>query len=245
MRTSPLALALLCSHGLSAPLSGSIECHVILVDEIPDAPTVAVDKTPEFCGDTIQDPILVGTNRGIALAVVSIKTPVLTSDTNKPQTAISLVGAHCLFSPRVQACVTGTSLLIGSRDSIPHNPHGWHNQTTTVFNITVPNPDTGFKRRLRMPGLYRVDCDTHRWMHAYVAVFDHTYFSVTDFSGSAIFTNIPPGPYTINVWHEVLGETNFNVSVLSNATNQCDIVWPLIDRRPREMRPPTIRPWPK
>jgi len=51
-------------------------------------------------------------------------------------------------------------------------------------------------------------------MGAYIAVVEHPYFDVTKKSGEFILKDVPPGNYTIEVWHETLGtqtqEIGFN-----------------------------------
>jgi Carboxypeptidase regulatory-like domain len=51
-----------------------------------------------------------------------------------------------------------------------------------------------------------VKCDVHKWMRAYVGVVPHPYFAVTGPDGSFELRNVPPGDYTVAVWHEKLGE---------------------------------------
>ena len=51
-----------------------------------------------------------------------------------------------------------------------------------------------------------VKCNVHSWMHAYIGVVEHPYFAVTGPDGSFTWNNVPPGDYTVSVWHEKLGE---------------------------------------
>ena len=39
-------------------------------------------------------------------------------------------------------------------------------------------------------------------MSAYILVFTHRYFAVTDASGRYEIGRVPPGAYTLTVWHE-------------------------------------------
>jgi hypothetical protein len=48
----------------------------------------------------------------------------------------------------------------------------------------------------------KVKCDIHPWMNAYVAVVPHPYFAVTGPDGAFELPNLPPGTYTVEVWHE-------------------------------------------
>ena len=48
----------------------------------------------------------------------------------------------------------------------------------------------------------KIKCDVHSWMKAYVSVFDHPYFAVTDDSGRYQIENVPIGNYEVVAWHE-------------------------------------------
>ena len=39
-------------------------------------------------------------------------------------------------------------------------------------------------------------------MKAYISVFDHPYFTVTDDTGRYQIDNVPPGKYEVVAWHE-------------------------------------------
>jgi hypothetical protein len=39
-------------------------------------------------------------------------------------------------------------------------------------------------------------------MRAFVFVFDHPYFAVTSKTGTFALSDLPPGTYTIEAWHE-------------------------------------------
>jgi uncharacterized protein (DUF2141 family) len=59
----------------------------------------------------------------------------------------------------------------------------------------------------------KIKCDVHSWMKAYVSVFDHPYFSVTDDSGYYQIDNIPPGDYEVIAWQEKFKDKTLNATV--------------------------------
>ena len=61
-------------------------------------------------------------------------------------------------------------------------------------------------------------CDVHSWMNAYVGVLDHPFFAVTGADGKFDISELPPGDYVIEAWHEELGTQTQNVTVGESAT---------------------------
>ena len=59
---------------------------------------------------------------------------------------------------------------------------------------------------LRKPGLIRLQCDAgHSWMNAWIYVFDHPYYAVTDASGAFVIKDVPAGDHLLELWHEPPG----------------------------------------
>jgi hypothetical protein len=67
--------------------------------------------------------------------------------------------------------------------------------------------------RFDRPGVVRVFCDIHSHMTAFILVFAHRYFAVTDEEGRYRLPDVPPGTYTAAVWHEVLPRQAHAVTV--------------------------------
>ncbi|MDR3634315.1 MAG: hypothetical protein P4L84_10970 [Isosphaeraceae bacterium] len=51
----------------------------------------------------------------------------------------------------------------------------------------------------------RVTCAPHPWEAAWIRVFDHPYFTVTDAEGRFEIKHAPAGDHRIMVWHETAG----------------------------------------
>lgn len=223
--------------------TGVIHGRVLLEGDAPDLPQIVVDKSVDFCGKMVTDPLLMVQDRGVQGAVVSMDwdEEVLIA---APPKNVSLQSHQCLFQPRIQATQVGAFLELKSGDEIAHNPHGWWNDTKTVFNITLLNPNLKFKRKLKWKGTYRVECDTHTWMKAYILVFKHPFYTVTDAKGAFVLENVPVGRHTLRVWHEVLGEQTSAVIVTPSKETQADFILPLVDCRREALKPKTVLPWP-
>ncbi len=62
----------------------------------------------------------------------------------------------------------------------------------------------------------KYQCDVHPWMFAWVSIFDHPYFSVSDADGKFTIKNVPPGKYTVEAVHRKLGTQTVEVEVKDN-----------------------------
>jgi hypothetical protein len=131
----------------------------------------------------------------------------------KPTRAAVLDQRGCMYEPHVLGVMVGQALLIRSDDPFLHNVHSLAEQNP-AFNFGQPNRDPGRGvEPMKVPETFKVKCDVHPWMGAWVAVFDHPYFSVTNDQGTFAIPALPPGKYTLTAWHESLGEQKQDVTV--------------------------------
>jgi plastocyanin len=118
------------------------------------------------------------------------------------------------FVPHVLAIVAGTTV------DFPNNDRTYHN----VFSLSKPQTfdlgryAAGRSKSVRFdtPGIVRVFCEIHSHMSAYILVFAHRYFAVTDDAGRYRIGNVPPGEYTIFAWHESMKVESRRVTVGSD-----------------------------
>jgi len=104
------------------------------------------------------------------------------------------------FVPHVLAIMTGTTVDFPNSDKFYHN----------VFSLSKPArfdlgryPAGRFRSiRFDKPGIVRVFCDIHSHMNAYILVFSHPFFTLTDQEGRYRIDSIPPGSYNVVAWNE-------------------------------------------
>lgn len=227
--------------------TGTLHGEVLLDGEVPDPPQIQADRNVEVCGEVLSDNPLIVQNQKVQGTVISLDwqgDSVLQNNPPENRPEIFLRGKHCRFDPRIQVAPVGVRLIVGSKDPIAHNPHGWWNDSKTIFNLTVLNPSFSFRRILKRAGVYRIDCDTHKWMKAYIHVFDHQFFAITDQNGRFIIPDIPVGQYTLRAWHEVLGEQTVVLDVKTGKKTEWVFNFPLVDRRDEKYKPQYVFPWP-
>ena len=69
-------------------------------------------------------------------------------------------------------------------------------------------------------------------MSAFVVVTDHPYHTITDAYGAYEIRDVPPGRYTLSVWHEELGTREAPVTVEAGGTATVDVAFPAKEGRP-------------
>ena len=120
-------------------------------------------------------------------------------DSNKvPDTTV------CQFREHICAFVRSQPVAMINFDEVLHNPHFFNEKHNSVFNVAMPTPNREVDHTiLREHGVgLPFQCDIHAHMNGYAFRFDHPYFTVTDASGHFEITDVPPGTYTLVVWHE-------------------------------------------
>ena len=60
---------------------------------------------------------------------------------------------------------------------------------------------------------FRVKCDVHGWMKAFMAVMPNPFYAVSAENGTYTISGLPPGSYTIVAWHEKYGQQEQQITV--------------------------------
>lgn len=128
------------------------------------------------------------------------------------------------FLPRLLAVQTGTTVDFPNSDSTYHNVFS----LSRARRFDLGRYAAGKTKSVRFdrPGVVRVFCDIHSHMSAFVVVFNHPYFRVTDAEGRFRIDNVPPGTYTVVGWYEGEARTQRAVTVTSGAVADLELVVP-------------------
>jgi plastocyanin len=104
------------------------------------------------------------------------------------------------FVPHVLAIVAGTTVDFPNNDTTYHNVFSL--SPTRSFDLGRYAVGRSKAVRFDRPGIVRVFCDIHSHMSAFILVFAHRHFAVTDDEGRYRLDNVPPGTYTVMAWNE-------------------------------------------
>ncbi|HEY3052503.1 MAG TPA: carboxypeptidase regulatory-like domain-containing protein, partial [Thermoanaerobaculia bacterium] len=108
----------------------------------------------------------------------------------------------------------GQPLQIKNSDATLHNIHALPN-VNSQFNEGQPVQGMVSTKKFDKPEIvpFRIKCDVHGWMKAFMAVLPHPYHSVSAMNGTFTIGNLPPGTYTLTAWHEKYGTQEQQVVV--------------------------------
>ncbi len=133
-------------------------------------------------------------------AVVYLETGPQSAFEEGPDVHVTMRQQNEAFVPHVLAIRVGTYVDFPNSDPFFHN----------VFSLSKPKRfdlgryAEGHSKSIRFdePGIVRVFCDIHSHMSAFILVFAHRFFAVTDDQGRYRIDRVPSGTYTVAAWYE-------------------------------------------
>ena len=122
------------------------------------------------------------------------------------------------FVPHLLAITVGTTV------DFPNSDHIYHN----VFSLSKPKSfdlgryAAGRSRSVTFDrtGIVRVFCEIHSHMNAFIIVFSHPFFTITDTEGRYRIENVPPGNYNVIAWNEGMASEPKPVTVADGGSTE-------------------------
>ncbi|MBX6333315.1 MAG: hypothetical protein IRY91_15825 [Gemmatimonadaceae bacterium] len=195
------------------PRSSAIVGLVTVGDDTPRDSVVPVTVDQTVCGPTARVPLVERRGTRVEGAVAWL-------DDLRQGKALPIDRRYevtmdrCAIEPHVQAAIAGGMLNVRSDDPAVHRIRFTrdgvvvdHVQETDAGQV-VPT-----EKVLAQPGLVEARCELHAWASAWIQVFDHPYFAVTNRDGTFTIDSVPPGTYHLVVWQPHLGRREREVRV--------------------------------
>jgi hypothetical protein len=216
------ALAITCQLAAAGDVTGTIT----LKGTPPKEKDITPLKDDATCGKLHTDIptthfYVVGGKGELADVVVSLQGAGLSGKSTGSSAKPAVLDQHgCEYVPQILAVQTEQKINIKNSDPVLHNIHD------------LPNPDSGNpeKNMAQMPNgpeltfafakpedFLKFKCDVHPWMFAWVSVFDHPYFAVSEKDGTFKIANVPPGKYTLKAQHRKAGSVTQEIEVKEGA----------------------------
>ena len=141
---------------------------------------------------------------------------------------------HETFVPHILAVMVGTVVDFPNSDRTYHNVFSLSRAKRFDLGRYAAGKSKGV--RMDRTGVVRVFCDIHSHMSAFVLVFNHPFFDVTEVDGRFELPGLPTGTYSIVGWHEGEPPVTRSVVVPPGGWAEIDLVVPASPSNPHALK---------
>jgi plastocyanin len=205
---------------LIAADTGSLAGKVTLTGLAPKLANLPVTRDMKVCGTSKPDESLEVKDGGVKNAVIWFTDVPETKDARAVKEKLDQVS--CAFVPHVLAAPLGSTVDVVNSDRALHNVRAQAGDVK-LMNYAMPIPGHVVPTKLKKEGIFKVSCDVHPWMKAWLLVLATQAYAVTDENGTYKIENVPPGKHRVKVWHERLGERETEVDIAPAQTAKYDV----------------------
>jgi len=184
---------------------GTISGNVRWTGPVPKIPKLPITKNPDVCDPDSHktrdlERLVIGPDNGVANTVVYLKDVTKGKAMDLPDERQHLDQRNCRYIPHIMLVPQNASLQIKSSDPILHTVHM---MGAAANNVPFPVQNQYIPVVMRRNGVVEIKCNAgHVWMNGEILVVKHPYYAVTDDHGYFKITDVPPGDYEIEAWHE-------------------------------------------
>lgn len=142
----------------------------------------------------------------------------------QPDTPVTLQHKDCQYRPRALGIRINQLLRVENNDQTHHNTRQTAQLNKDLNQSQAPNSppiNTSFMH----PELITFRDNQHPWEKAYVRVFSHPFFAISDVYGRYEIRGVPPGTYTLIAWHEKLGQQELGITLAPYEVRNKDFVF--------------------
>lgn len=166
--------------------------------------------------------VVVNDNGTVKYAFVWVKAGLPDKNWAVPTTPVLLDQNGCMYKPHMIGVQTGQSINVKNSDPTNHNIHPQPTINQEWNESQPPGGEDKMKTFARQEVMIPVKCNVHSWMRSYIGVVSHPFFAVTGDDGTFTLKGLPPGTYTIQLWHEKYGTQEQQVTVGAKESKTLD-----------------------
>jgi plastocyanin len=201
--------------GNAAPAATASISGKILFDGAAPAMTKINMTADQYCESHSKNPMtedVVVSDGGLENVIVYVSGGLEGKTFPVPTDPVMIDQHDCHYVPHVFTIQVGQKLQIKNSDSTLHNIHMF-SEKNAAFNTGQPVQGEVTDHVFDKPEMpLPVRCDVHKWMSAFIGVFDNPYNTVSK-TGGAYEIKLAPGKYEITAWHEKYGTQKQNIEV--------------------------------
>jgi plastocyanin len=216
---------------LAAPvLAGAVKGSIKYEGAVPALKPIAMDADPgcakKHTSPVANDMLVLGSGNTLGNVFVKVSKGLPADKTWPTPTQPVVLDQHgCRYQPHVMGVMVNQPIKIKNSDGLLHNVHALP-EVNQAFNQAMPASVTETVKSFTKPEpMFKIKCDVHPWMGAYVEVLTHPFFAVTTPDGKFEIPNLPAGTYEITAWHEKLGTKTGQATVAADGAQTVDFVF--------------------
>ena len=170
----------------------------------------------------VSELLVLGPGNTMANIFVHVKRGVPAKAYPTPTKPVVMDQRGCRYIPHVMGIMKDQPFKVLNSDGVLHNVHALP-KVNKPFNMAMPGArKEAAKTFTKEEAIFKIKCDVHPWMSAYIAVMTHPYFDVTAKDGKFTIPDLPAGSYEIQIWHERLKTKTMKVTVADGETKTVD-----------------------
>lgn len=226
MKHHTLGIALVLAAALTgSALAGDVSGKISFEGGAPKAAKLMMNADP-VCMRAHKEPVfgeevVVNKNGTLKNVLIYVKEGLGSKKFDAPSSKVTFDQRGCQYSPHVLGIQTGQELEVVNSDPTLHNVHSLSKENAQ-FNVAQPKQGMKLTKKFDKPEMFKVKCEVHTWMGAYIGVFNHPFFAVTGEDGTFSLKKLPAGDYTIEAWHEKYGAQTIKVKVAAAGEAKAD-----------------------
>jgi plastocyanin len=131
------------------------------------------------------------------------------------------------FVPYVKPIYVGSMVRFPNNDHIRHQVYSF--SPAKNFELPLYAGSQAAPVQFDKPGVVVLGCNIHDWMIGYIYVADTPFFAKTGANGMAQLADLPPGEYSVRIWHPGLegGEAATKQMIIIAADQPAQAQWRL------------------
>jgi plastocyanin len=131
------------------------------------------------------------------------------------------------FVPYVKPVFVGSTVRFPNSDHIRHQVYSF--SPAKKFELPLYGGSNAPPVVFDKPGVVVLGCNIHDWMVGYIYVSETPFFAKTAAAGTATIGELPPGEYTVRVWHPSMEQSEETTArrVTLNADAPSNVEWDL------------------
>jgi len=227
-RCGLFALAAIALTITGPAMAGSIKGVVKYEGKVPTMRQIKMDADPGCAKKHTEMPrsemLVLGDDNTMGNVLVRVRSGASGTFT-APKEAVTLNQEGCQYVPHVLGVMVGQDLKILNSDGLLHNVHALP-KINQGFNQAMPGSVKEAVKVFKKPEpAFKIKCDVHPWMGAWVGVFTHPFHGVTGSDGTFSLEGLPAGTYDLEALHERLGTLTAQMTVADGGTSTHDFVF--------------------